>query len=339
MTSHGHIVDAMTRHQIFVQRYAGSAVKRALPILRKLARDLRDRIEGGSLTEFQAGRAVGLEREIRAIIAGATADIQGLLEIQDFARHEADFVDTMLGAAVAVDLAPAVSDEALVAATTRSRMTLVSGDKIKRLTLAEAFDEFAQGVGRDAMRVVQAGILEGKTQQQMARGVAEIVTTRSRQQAESLVRTATNHIGGTARNAVYAANDDILEGQRWVSTLDGRTTLICAGRDRSIYPLNTGPRPPAHFGCRSIMVPVVKEQYRIETLGQRASMDGPVSNQLTYGGWLRQQSKEFQDDVLGPKRAELFRSGKVSIDRFTDDLGRTLTLAELRAREGLTLAA
>lgn len=337
MTSHG-IIEALVRHQLFIQRYGGSAVKRALPILRQLARDLRDRIEGGALTEFQAGRAARLEQDIKALIATAVADIEGLLEIDEFARHEVDFATKVLSASVAVDLAPAISPDQLRAVTTRSLMTLVSGENVKRVTLRQAFDEFAGAIGRDALRVVQAGVLEGKTQQQMARGVAEIVTTRSRQQAESLVRTATNHIGSIARNTVYQANVDILEGERWISTLDGRTTLICAGRDREVYPLGQGPRPPAHFGCRSIMVPVVKEQYRIQALGERASMGGPVDNRTTYGGWLKQQSDEFIDDVLGPKRAQLFRSGKVSIDRFTDDLGRTLTLDELRAREGLALA-
>lgn len=338
MTSHG-IIEALVRHQLFIQRYGGSAVKRALPILRQLARDLRDRIEGGRLSEFQAGRAAMLEADIRALIATAVADIEGLLEIDEFAQHEVDFATKVLSASVAVDLAPTISPEQLRAVTTRSLMTLVSGDNVKRVTLRQAFDEFAGAIGRDALRVVQAGVLEGKTQQQMARGVAEIVTTRSRQQAESLVRTATNHIGSTARNTVYQANADILEGERWISTLDARTTLVCAGRDGETYPLGQGPRPPAHFGCRSIMVPVVKERYRIEALGQRASMNGPVDNRTTYGGFLRRQSKEFQDDMLGPERAELFRSGKVSIDRFTDDLGRTLTLDELRAREGLALAA
>ncbi|MEH6784762.1 MAG: minor capsid protein [Alcanivorax jadensis] len=338
MTSHG-IIEALVRHQLFIQRYGGSAVKRSLPILRQLARDLRDRIEGGGLTEFQAGRAARLESDIRTLIATAAADIEGLLEIDEFAQHEVDFSTKVLNAAVAVDLAPTISPGQLRAVTTRSLMTLVSGDNVKRLTLRQAFDEFAEGVGRDALRVVQAGVLEGKTQQQMARGVSELIATRSRQQAESLIRTATNHIGSIARNTVYQANADILEGERWISTLDGRTTLVCAGRDGEIHPLGQGPRPPAHFGCRSIMVPVVKEQYRIETLGQRASMDGPVDNRTTYGGFLRRQSKEFQDDMLGPRRAKLFRSGKVSIDRFTDDLGRTLTLDELRAREGLTLAA
>ena len=238
MTSHG-IIEALVRHQIFIQRYGGSAVKRALPILRQLARDLRDRIEGGRLTEFQAGRAAGLEADIRTLIATATADIEGLLEIDEFTQHEVDFANKVLGAAVAVDLAPAISPDQLRAVTTRSLMTLVSGDNVKRLTLRQAFDEFAQGVGRDALRVVQAGILEGKTQQQMARGVSELVTTRSRQQAESLVRTATNHIGSIARNTVYQANADILEGERWISTLDGRTTLICAAGSLWL-PLNHG---------------------------------------------------------------------------------------------------
>ena len=65
-------------------------------------------------------------------------------------------------------------------------------------------------------------------------------------------------------------------------------------------------------------------------------MAGPVSAKTTYNSWLRTQSKEMQDEALGPERAKLFRGG-MNVDKFTDDNGRTLTLDELRAREGITL--
>jgi len=335
LTSHGKLLEALIRHQIYIQQFGGGQVKRALPILRALARDLQQRIAGA--TEFQAGRMVALERDLREIIVHATTGIQGALELEDFAEQEAGFAAKLLASGATVEIRQGFTPEQIRAITTRSKMTLLSGKTQKRLTIRQAFDDFAQGVGRDSMRVVQAGVLEGKTTDAMVREVSRLVTTRSRQQAEAVIRTATNHVGATARDEVYRANADILEGERFMATLDSHTTITCAGLDRTLHPLGQGPRPPLHYRCRSIRVPEVKEEYRLGGLGERASMDGPVDNQLTYGGFLRRQSKEFQDDVLGPRRAALFRSGKVKINQFTDDAGRVLTLDELAAREGLTL--
>ncbi len=335
MTSHGKLLEALIRHQIYIQQFGGGQVKRALPILRELAKDLQQRIAGA--TEFQAGRMVALERDLREIIVHATTGMQGALELEDFAEQEAGFAAKLLASGATVEIRQGFTPEQIRAITTRSKMTLLSGNVEKRLTIREAFDDFAQGVGRDSMRVVQAGVLEGKTTDAMAREVSQLVRTRSRQQAEAVIRTATNHIGATARDEVYRANADILEGERFMATLDSHTTITCIGFDRTLHPLGQGPRPTLHYRCRSIRVPVVKEEYRLGGLGERASMDGPVDNQLTYGGFLRQQSKEFQNDVLGPRRAALFRSGKVKINQFTDDAGRVLTLDQLAAREGLTL--
>lgn len=337
MTSHGKLLEALIRHQIYIQQFGGGQVKRALPILRQLAKDLRARIAAATATEFQMGRMVALERDLREIIVHATTGMQGALELEDFAEQEAGFAAKLLASGATVEIRQGFTPEQIRAITTRSKMTLLSGNVEKRLTIREAFDDFAQGVGRDSMRVVQAGVLEGKTTDAMAREVSQLVRTRSRQQAEAVIRTATNHIGATARDEVYRANADILEGERFMATLDSHTTITCIGFDRTLHPLGQGPRPTLHYRCRSIRVPVVKEEYRLGGLGERASMDGPVDNQLTYGGFLRQQSKEFQNDVLGPRRAALFRSGKVKINQFTDDAGRVLTLDQLAAREGLTL--
>jgi hypothetical protein len=163
-----------------------------------------------------------------------------------------------------------------------------------------------------------------------------MVNNRSRRQAEAVVRTATNHIAATARAAVTERNMDIFEAERFVATLDSRTTIFCAAHDGKIYKIGEGPQTPAHMGCRSLRVGIVKQEFRVPGFGyQRASMDGPVDGRTTYQSWLRRQDAEFQDEVLGVERAELFRSGRVQLDRFVDDRGVTLTLKELRALEGI----
>lgn len=64
----------------------------------------------------------------------------------------------------------------------------------------------------------------------------------------------------------------------------------------------------------------------------RASMDGQVAQDLSYDGWLRTKPQAFQDDVLGKKKAELFRAG-LTLDRFVSRAGDELTLDELKQRE------
>jgi hypothetical protein len=152
------------------------------------------------------------------------------------------------------------------------------------------------------------------------------------------VRTAANLTGSVARNATYRANSDVLKGEEYSAVLDGRTTITCASLDGKIYPVGEGHIPPLHYNCRSVRVPVVSDEFAALREGAtRASMTGPVSSQTTYNSWLGRQSPEFQDEVLGPERARLFRSGGLSLDKFTDDAGKVYTLDELKAREGITL--
>jgi len=326
------MLERLLRHQVMIQRLSSGQIKRAMPVLRQLAKDLRARVVVEDVVRMEAIRA-----DVDLLIRTAVADMQGSLELGAFAAQEADFTQKLLGSSVSVDLAGGVSADAVAAITTRRKLTLVAGDKIKQLTIPEMFDEFGGAVGREAMRTVQAGLIEGRTQVEMADDVSSMVTTRSRRQAEAVIRTATNGVGSAARREVYSANSDVLDGEVWTSTLDGKTSAVCRSRDGNRYDVGEGPYPPAHYNCRSVRRPSVKPEYRVGRVGERASMDGPVDSRTTYGGFLKRQSKEFQDDVLGPRRGGLFRSGKVKIDQFVDDMGRSLSLDELVARYDITM--
>lgn len=337
MTSDVRLLERLLRHHLLVQRFAGSQIKAAMPAVRQLAKDLRSRIAAGDATEFAMGRMAALERDIQLLVAAASDGVQQALDLEDFAVQEAEFAQQLLGASVSVDLAEGLDLDAVRAITTRRQMQLVAGDTIKRLTIPEMWQEFSEAAGRDAMRTVQAGVLEGRTQQQMSRQVAELVTTRSRRQASTVIRTSVNNIGTAARDEVYKANEDVLDGEVWTSTLDGKTSASCRSRDGLRLRIGQGPYPPGHHGCRSIRRPLVKEKYRIAAVGERASMDGPVDSRVTYGGWLKRQPRGFVEDVLGKQKSDLFLSGKVRIDQFVDDAGRSLSLQELKDRYQLTM--
>jgi hypothetical protein len=142
----------------------------------------------------------------------------------------------------------------------------------------------------------------------------------------------------------------MVKAVQWVSTLDTRTSEICRLRDGLQYTTDThkpiGHKVPwlggpgrAHWQCRSSSVPVLKSWRELGidmdelTPSTRASMDGQVPAEQTYTEWLRKQSAARQDEVLGPSRGKLFRTGGLPMDRFYNDKGQFLTLPELAERE------
>ncbi|MBN0517201.1 hypothetical protein JTM39_37155, partial [Pseudomonas aeruginosa] len=83
----------------------------------------------------------------------------------------------------------------------------------------------------------------------------------SRANAASIAKTAVGHLASTARQSFASANDDILKGKQWLSTLDNQTSKDCRIRDRLKYTLDNKPighkvpylQGPGkiHFCCRS----------------------------------------------------------------------------------------
>lgn len=217
---------------------------------------------------------------------------------------------------------------------------------IQGLPQQEWWDKLNEQTQTRLRSAIGIGLAQGETVDQIvqrvrgtkANGFRDGVLEATRRQAESIVRTSTTHISAQAREATFAAMPDVVARVQWVSTLDTRTTPVCMGLDGQTFPVGEGPRPPAHWGCRSTIVPVVKSLREI--LGKtpkdvpestRASMDGQVSDRLTYGDWLEQQPAARQDEALGVSRARLFRAGKIGVEDLAARDGRTLTLEELAA--------
>lgn len=96
----------------------------------------------------------------------------------------------------------------------------------------------------------------------------------------------------------------------WVSTLDGRTCLVCGSRHNSQYEKGREPMCPAHHRCRCFLIP---------------SEGNP--SLPSYSEWLSRQTEETQRKILGRSRYELYKGG-MRLDRFVSD-GRKLRLDEL----------
>lgn len=223
----------------------------------------------------------------------------------------------------------------------------VSPDIIKRTVLIQPFDgrnmeqwynNLADAAKNRLDAEIRRGVIEGQTTAQIVRRLNPVLEV-TRRQTEAVTRTALQHAANSARNEFYKANSDVLEGVKWVSTLDSRTSSICQSLDSKTFPLDKGPRPPAHVNCRSSVTPVTKSWRALGfdaddlPASTRASMNGQVPGDVTYSEWLRKQPVAVQEDALGKTKAKLFRKGGLEIDRFTNRNLKELTLKELRQRE------
>lgn len=162
-------------------------------------------------------------------------------------------------------------------------------------------------------------------------------------QVMTLVRTSVNQVANAASQQVYEANQDITQKYRYVATLDARTSSICRALDGREFEYGKGPTPPQHFNCRSTTVPVIDYEelgFTPPPPGKRASMDGPVPADMSYGQWLAKQDAATKAEVLGKEKVPYFNKlvekygGKDAIAKLVRDDGSELTLEQLRRRYG-----
>jgi SPP1 gp7 family putative phage head morphogenesis protein len=179
------------------------------------------------------------------------------------------------------------------------------------ITNGESVDDM---VRRVRGRFVRRGVYEG--------GVLQVST----RQAEALVRTSVNQIANAAAFETYQANEDLTQEYELVATLDARTTEICANLDgeRFRYDDPQGKRPPFHWNCRTTMVPVIN----YKALGVRPPKEEPRE---LYPDWFARQPAAKQDEILGPRRAALVRSGSASLADLVRQDGSRVSLEELEA--------
>lgn len=339
MSINQYLTDVSTRHQVFIQRYAGGESKKAVNTLSRLRRDINARL-ANEPTQFQQSRLRAILEDIDKLTASAfgkvAIDLKG--STNNLAIDEAEFSAGLYNKVVQTEftLPPEVAVLNAVEVTPM-RIGAVA------ITIDDALKQFSEKKAIQIRQAILDGVALGDTTPEISRKVTGMVNTLHRRQVDALTRTVINHASSVGRGALFEQNKELLDGYKWISTLDSRTTLICGGRDGQVYEIGLGPMPPAHYGCRSTTIPKVKGEFTLAKrfTGKRASKGAAggkeVSANSTYGDWLKKQPKEFIDEALGVERSKLFRSGKYKISEFTDPTGRVYTLDELRGMDSITL--
>ena len=331
MSANDDIQDALTRHQIFVLRYARGRENEAAQFVRNAILSVVERMEAEPFGDNQQRNAALISELYQYLITLNTGHTENLIsELERFAEYEANYVAKMMSAKVESRFEQIAAQQVNQAVFGN----VMNIEPIRGYKIRDALEDFGVMNAEKVQTLLREGILLGTSNEEIADSIRAIAPTQERR-AMTLARTVTNYAANTARNETIKQNTDILEGYKWVATLDSRTSLICASRDGKIYEIDDrNPKPPAHFNCRSTITFVVNPEFDLgkDIKGTRPSkgdVKADVSGDTTYAQWLRKQSPAFQDRVLGPARAKLFRSRRLSLDRFVDDRGNVLSLDEL----------
>lgn len=95
----------------------------------------------------------------------------------------------------------------------------------------------------------------------------------------------------------------LFTGYMWHSIMDGRTTEICKGRNNSVYLYGKGPLPPAHYRCRSTVIPF------------SGAFSGDTMPDSLYD-WLLSQPEDVQADMFNANELEVLKqTGKFTASK------------------------
>lgn len=323
--------DRAVSHRIALTRYSNSVVRKMIAQLNRTEQSVVGRLQRADNETVAGQRLEQLLTEIRALQTEGWSLINARMDgdLTGIAAVEIAFTEKLVEAASAAPASALVDiftgAPALVQVMAAVKARPFQGRVLKDF-LAGTEDSIAARI-RDTIR---QGFIDGSPTADIVRtlrgtaanGYKDGLMEGSRRGVEAMTRTAITHTANVAQQATYKALG--VERWRFVATLDSRTTLICAGLNGQEFKVGTGPQPPRHWGCRSTTIPVT------------APIPGVKPFEFpSYQTWLKGQPAAVQDDILGVTKARLFRSGALSVDRFTDKAGRVLTLSELRARDAL----
>lgn len=327
------MINDLTRHSVYLQRYGGGLYRRVLPELKKMRDEISAKLLSSNMTELSASRLKAQLAEIRSIIDTTISGTINTKLFEDIAMYESEYSLRVLDKSTptSVVIGTGVKAAVLLPEIEKSKI-LLQGMK-KPQTIEQIIKTFSNSHFKDIESEIRRGIAQGLTNDDIVKKVQYLSNNRTRSQTEAVVRTVTNHVATKARTETFKQYDNLFKGERYLSTLDSRTTAICMLNSGKIFKFGEGQQVPAHFNCRSLRVAVLKEEYDLDTKSTQSSQFGQVPDTWDYNDFLKRQDAAFQNEVLGAERAKLYRKTGESIDKFVDRSGEFYTIEELKKKD------
>lgn len=263
-------------------------------------------------------------------------------DLKEFGVAESAYAVNSVNTVVGVEIFKQIPPESTIKRIVNTSL-LSSGKQAD--TIKKWLDDVDKKMLRDIDKVVKHGIIDGKTNYEVAQTLTDVLSTNKRN-AETITRTATSLVSNRVREEVYRENEDVIKGYEFMATLDSRTSFGCSTRDGAMYDTNNKginakgkqfkyESVPRHLNCRSIYSPVMKtfRELGIDIdevpKGTRSSLDGQISADTNFDKWFSGKDKAFQEQYLGKGRFELYQKGTITFKDLVNQKGETLSISEL----------
>ena len=326
-------IDDILRHQTYLARLETQGYNSFIaPSLAKTLRDIRRLLaDYDNITSQRQLKAI--ETAITQIIMQQPGWAALTTELDSLAVYENEFYARLIASgttAAAVERVKKLADNTM--------MVLRSGEKFNT---GFWVDFIKNNLGSQAQRVnniVRTAYAGQISVAESRRQISTLFDGLLSREAEALARTGYAHYGNVGRQAFAAANRDIIEREVPIITFDSRTTSQClsisARYAQKGWPVGESPigLPPYHVNCRTVTVMLAAGQELTGTRASKGDKPGQIPAKTSITEFIRDQSDEFQNELLGVERAKLFREGKLDIASLTDRNLQPLTLKELRDR-------
>lgn len=334
------ILDAQISAQLDLLRHANTVNADILRLLEDMRKELISKLAEGRLTEFGKARLNALLKDTSLTIGEYFKAAQEILS-PSYEQTAIVAATAAISALVIYDsLHPIIPDKEKLSKLTKNFL-------IEGAPSAAWWARMSADTVFKFSNAIRQGIAQGETNEQIFKRVGEVTDLAGRN-SRALVHTSIMQVASDARKATIKANSDIYKGYRHVSTLDGHTTEICIARSNLEWDLDEEPighnlpfkPPPVHWGCRSIMMGVLKTFKELgldipePEMGTRSSAEGQIPANTTFDAFLKRRSGAEQDAQLGKGRADMWRRGAITLRQLVDSAGNPLSLAELQAKYG-----
>jgi hypothetical protein len=361
------IGDGFIRHAIDLEKFKAGERNKALRFLKSLEDDLVAALAGKAGTAWSKARLQALLSEVRATISTAYAKLRLGLDndLSKLAQVEMETAAAILNSKIGVDIVTVGFDSKLLKSIVSD--ALIEGgpqaewwSRQQARTLQVFADTVRKGIASGTTTDDLVGTLRGNLFSGMlGRNVDALVRT----SVASVAADARAQLYEDNDDIVQFIQQRSTLDARSTPICMAYSGLMWSVPDYKPVghdlPYNNG--CPRHWGCRSTDVPVLSEFSKLgggtksderraqrifeqkldeQGLGDKqiaaamrdaqASMDGYVSEDLTYEDWLDSKPAAFQKEVLGPGKWKLWQDGAITFTDLVDQSGSPLSVEQLR---------
>jgi len=201
---------------------------------------------------------------------------------------------------------------------------------------------------------IQKGIIKGESYAKIVSRIDNaIMGNHPKQHIDSIVKTYIQSVNVKAQEEVYEANKDIVKEMEWSAIMEGGNTKTgrgtcprCAALDGQRWSVSDKSKPymPLHVRCRCVWAPItitwkelgfdvpeMEEAYQpwVDRAGKDRALDDYGFTDKNYKDWWWSRGKAFQDNAIGPMRANLVRGRKIKFEDIIDDKGNLILIKDL----------